>query len=142
MKPLVEFEETEITDAVAGTTTKEQKASVLISDRTLPAAPAPESAEPAKNTETFALVFYMPAEIGNDMNFRGQQPQIAVGVHLLAGQATIETDSFDANYDQDAIYPEYSTHEELLAQQTSTTNAEPAAETNAAEPGTNENVNP
>lgn len=142
MKPLVEFAEVELAGQLVGTTTKEQKASELLSDRVLPAAPAEGSAAAAENTDTIALVFYMPAEIGNDMNFRGQQPQIAVGVHLLAGQATIETDSFDATYDQDAIYPAYSTHEELLAQQTSTTNAEPATEANAAESGTNENVNP
>lgn len=132
MKPLVEYAESEIKDAVAGTVTREQKASVLLSDRVLLEAPAADSTVPAQNTETIALVFYIPIEIGNEMNFRGQQPQIAVGVHLLAGQASVESDSFDSSYDKDANYPKYKMK------------LDSAAEPNGAETGTaeNENLNP
>ena len=145
MQPLVEFAEVEITDQLAGTATEEQKASELLSDRVLPAAPADGSA--AENTDTIALIFYMPAEIKNEMNFRGQQPEVEIGVHLLAGQAVEEKDSFGNTYDVNANYPDYSTHDELLKQPAAT--AVEAAAGQDAEAGTSEtgnadseNVNP
>ena len=50
-----------------------------------------------------ALVVYMPKTVGNEANYRGDVvPTIELGVNLLATQDTVEEDSFDNLYDQDA----------------------------------------
>ena len=50
-----------------------------------------------------ALVVYMPETVGNEANYRGDAvPTIELGVNLLATQDTVEEDSFDNLYDQDA----------------------------------------
>ena len=50
-----------------------------------------------------ALVVYMPKTVGNEANYRGDAvPTIELGVNLLATQDTVEEDSFDNLYDQDA----------------------------------------
>ena len=50
-----------------------------------------------------ALVVYMPETVGNEANYRGDVvPTIELGVNLLATQDTVEEDSFDNLYDQDA----------------------------------------
>ena len=50
-----------------------------------------------------ALVVYMPKTVGNEANYRSDAvPTIELGVNLLATQDTVEEDSFDNLYDQDA----------------------------------------
>ncbi len=52
-----------------------------------------------------ALVVYMPETVGNEANYRGQTaPKIELGVNLVATQDTVESDSFDNQYDADAAY--------------------------------------
>ena len=56
--------------------------------------------------EYVALVVYMPEEVGNEANYRGDViPQIELGVTLRATQFTHEEDSFDNDYDANAAYP-------------------------------------
>ena len=59
----------------------------------------------------FALVVYMPEEVGNDANYgTGKtKPEITLGINLVATQATVEEDSFNNLYDADAKYPEVAT---------------------------------
>ena len=53
-----------------------------------------------------ALVVYMPETVGNEANYRGDAvPTIELGVNLVAAQDTVESDSFDNTYDQNAGYP-------------------------------------
>ncbi len=57
-------------------------------------------------TEYFALIVYMPTSIGNEANFRGAQaPSIQLGVSIVATQDTVEDDSFNKFYDEDAYLP-------------------------------------
>lgn len=63
----------------------------------------------ANAEEYVALVVYMPTTVGNEANYRGEKaPTIELGVTLLATQDTVESDSFDNQYDKDAAYPVYS----------------------------------
>lgn len=56
--------------------------------------------------EYVALVVYMPEEVGNEANYRGDViPQIELGVTLIATQDTVEYDSWDNQYDANAAYP-------------------------------------
>ncbi len=60
----------------------------------------------AGNTQTLALVVYMPEDIGNAANHDGVNiPEIQMGVNLSAAQDTVERDSFDEQYDKEAVYP-------------------------------------
>ncbi len=54
-----------------------------------------------------ALVVYMPEEVGNDANYGigKTQPEIYMGINLVATQDTVESDSFDNDYDAGAKYP-------------------------------------
>ncbi len=53
--------------------------------------------------EYLALVVYMPETVGNEANYRGQTaPKIELGVNLVATQDTVESDSFDNQYDVSA----------------------------------------
>ncbi|MBS5733573.1 MAG: SipW-dependent-type signal peptide-containing protein [Clostridiales bacterium] len=53
-----------------------------------------------------ALVVYMPTTVGNEANYRDEVvPTIELGVNLVAAQDTVESDSFDNTYDQNAGYP-------------------------------------
>ena len=53
-----------------------------------------------------ALVVYMPEEVGNDANYgTGKtQPEIYMGINLVATQDTVESDSFGDQYDVNAEY--------------------------------------
>ena len=54
----------------------------------------------------FALVVYMPTATGNEANYRGELiPEIELGINLVATQDTVESDSFDNQYDAGAEYP-------------------------------------
>ncbi len=54
----------------------------------------------------YALVVYMPETVGNEANYRGNDiPSIDLGVTLIATQDTVESDSWDEQYDKDSEYP-------------------------------------
>ena len=60
-----------------------------------------------------ALVVYMPETVGNEANYRGNTiPTIELGLNLTATQDTVESDSFDNQYDAGAAV---STEAELKA---------------------------
>lgn len=67
-----------------------------------------------RDTDNYALVFYLPYEVDNVMNFRGVQPQLTLGIHLHATQATVESDSFGIDYDINAEQPPYPNPADLL----------------------------
>lgn len=61
-----------------------------------------------------AMGIYMPTTVGNEANHKTAeeggaadkyQPSIKMGVNLVATQYTLEEDSFDDQYDKDAVYP-------------------------------------
>ena len=55
--------------------------------------------------EYLTLVVYMPETVGNEANYRGQTaPNIELGINLVATQDTVESDSFDNQYDANAAY--------------------------------------
>ncbi len=58
------------------------------------------------DVQYIALVVYMPEEVGNEANYRGESiPTINFGLNLLATQLTYEKDSFDDQYDKDSVTP-------------------------------------
>ena len=51
-----------------------------------------------------ALVVWMPTDVGNDANHNGTDiPEIDLGINVFATQFTYEEDSFDENYDKEAV---------------------------------------
>ncbi len=59
-----------------------------------------------QDAKVVALVIYMPEDVGNEANYRGDAvPAIELGVTLVATQLASEKDSFDDTYDKDAEYP-------------------------------------
>ncbi len=57
-------------------------------------------------SEYVTLVVYMPSTVGNEANYRGgSAPSIKLGLDVVATQAIKETDSFNDQYDKDALYP-------------------------------------
>ncbi len=60
----------------------------------------------ASTENLIALVVYMPENVDNDANYGAgkTQPEITLGVTLVATQDTVESDSFDDQYDNDAKY--------------------------------------
>ena len=66
---------------------------------------AGESLE-ANQTKTYAMVLYMPTEVGNEANPKNNDPywaaKVSFGISVSATQATSESDSFDNTYDKDA----------------------------------------
>ncbi len=64
---------------------------------------------------SFALVVWMPEEIGNAANHNGTDiPSIEFGIKVEATQATAESDSFDDQYDKDAEYDLYADHTSVV----------------------------
>lgn len=58
-------------------------------------------------SNTIALVVYMPEDVENEANYRGDEaPSIDLGINLVATQYTEESDSFNEQYDKEAKYPE------------------------------------
>ena len=54
----------------------------------------------AGDYKTFALVVYMPEDVGNEANYRGNVvPTIELGLNLVAAQLNHESDSFGSDYD-------------------------------------------
>ena len=69
---------------------------------TLLAKTAGEADYPA---DTLAMVVYMPETVGNEANHDGNTvPEINLGIKLVATQYTVEEDSFDELYDENAIH--------------------------------------
>ena len=76
---------------------------------------------PKADAKTYALVLYMPTEVGNEANPKNNDPywasKFSFGISVNATQAEYENDSYDNTYDHDA--PElfsaesfsYGTHE-------------------------------
>ena len=56
------------------------------------------------DTDTVALVVFMPETVGNEANHNGTEPQIKLGLNVLATQFTYEKDSFDNQYDANAAF--------------------------------------
>lgn len=57
-------------------------------------------------TDYVALIVYMPENIGNEANYRGDAiPTIELGINLYATQQMEESDSFGNNYDEFAGLP-------------------------------------
>ena len=60
----------------------------------------------SKDVQYLALVVYMPETFGNEANYRGTDvPAIELGLNLVAGQAAVESDSFNNQYDLNAKSP-------------------------------------
>ena len=60
----------------------------------------------ATETKTYAMVLYMPTEVGNEANPKNNDPywaaKVSFGISVSATQAMSESDSFDNTYDEDA----------------------------------------
>ena len=63
------------------------------------------SLEP-NDTKIYAMVLYMPTEVGNEANPKNNDPywaaKVSFGISVSATQAMSESDSFDNTYDEDA----------------------------------------
>ena len=65
--------------------------------------------------KTYAMVVYMPTEVGNEANPKNKDPywaaKLSFGVSVNASQATVENDSFDNMYDAKAptVFAKFST---------------------------------
>lgn len=58
----------------------------------------------ANDEDYVALIIYMPTTVGNEANHDGVNvPKIEMGVNLFATQQTAESDSFNNQYDKNAI---------------------------------------
>jgi len=64
------------------------------------------SIEAGAAAQYVALVVYMPETVGNEANYRTGEvvPQIDLGINLMATQFTSEEDSFDNQYDANAMF--------------------------------------
>ena len=58
------------------------------------------------NEKVYAMVLYMPTEVGNEANPKNNDPywaaKVSFGISVSATQAMSESDSFDNTYDEDA----------------------------------------
>ena len=57
-----------------------------------------------KSSKPFAVAIYMPTSVGNEANASKNRPSSVsgLGIEVRATQATVESDSFDNNYDANA----------------------------------------
>lgn len=57
-------------------------------------------------TKTMAMVVFMPEDVGNEANYRGDKvPEVQLGIRVQATQLAYESDAFDNTYDADANPP-------------------------------------
>lgn len=57
-------------------------------------------------TKTMAMVVFMPEDVGNEANYRGDEvPEVQLGIRVQATQLAYESDAFDNTYDADANPP-------------------------------------
>ena len=90
-------------DAVAAVT----EAKKISAGYTKPGTLYSKGTENAVSELYLALVVYMPTEVGNEANHNGTNvPQIDLGINVVATQYTAENDSFNDQYDKDAVLPE------------------------------------
>lgn len=63
----------------------------------------------AKNgvDDFYIAIYWAPSANDNDYNVAGEKLYANLGVTLVATQATVESDSFDDQYDKDAEYPKF-----------------------------------
>lgn len=63
----------------------------------------------AKNgvDDFYIAIYWAPSTNDNDYNVAGEKLYANLGVTLVATQATVESDSFDDQYDKDAEYPKF-----------------------------------
>lgn len=63
----------------------------------------------AKNgvDDFYLAIYWAPSANDNDYNVAGEKLYANLGVTLVATQATVESDSFDDQYDKDAEYPKF-----------------------------------
>ena len=68
------------------------------------------------NEKVVTLVVWMPTTVGNEANHKTEvtAPSIDLGINVVATQDTVESDSFNDQYDKDATYP-VTTTDELIA---------------------------
>lgn len=61
-----------------------------------------------KEAKLYALIVYMPEEVGNEANYLTgtEPPHIDLGLNLFATQTPHENDSFGPDYDADAPHPD------------------------------------
>lgn len=61
----------------------------------------------AGESHVIGLIVRMPANVGNEVNYgtNTEPPVLKFGINVVAGQQTEEKDSFDDQYDKDAVYP-------------------------------------
>ena len=59
---------------------------------------------PKKESKPFAVAIYMPTSVGNEANASKARPSSVsgLGIEVHATQATVESDSFDTTYDENA----------------------------------------
>ena len=60
--------------------------------------------EAGKESKPFAVAIYMPTSVGNEANASNSRPSSVsgLGIEVRATQATVESDSFDTTYDENA----------------------------------------
>ena len=65
-----------------------------------------ESMNAGAEAKLVTLVVWMPTTVGNEANYaKGEaEPTITLGINLVAKQDTVEEDSFDNKYDENASY--------------------------------------
>ena len=65
-----------------------------------------ESMNAGAEAKLVTLVVWMPTTVGNEANYaKGEaEPTITLGINLVAKQDTVEKDSFDNKYDENASY--------------------------------------
>lgn len=58
----------------------------------------------SKDVKTYALVLYMPTEVGNEANPKSASwaAKVSFGISVFASQAAVESDSFGSDYDEQA----------------------------------------
>ena len=65
-----------------------------------------ETLEAGKSSDIYAMVIYMPTEVGNEANPKNADPywaaKLSFGICVNASQATVESDSFGKDYDEKA----------------------------------------
>lgn len=63
----------------------------------------------AKNgvDDFYIAIYWAPSANDNDYNVAGEKLYANLGLTLVATQATVESDSFDDQYDKDAEYPKF-----------------------------------
>ena len=99
-----EFKRETLMDDVTDTNSKLIKAGYTSEETPL----YPAGTEGKDTEKTVTLVVWMPKSVGNEANYDAtvaEAPVINLGINVAATQATAEFDSFDDQYDKDAVYP-------------------------------------